>query len=173
MLREYAAFTSDLGVEAKVTDFCVKPGRLTDLMPTWMAARQARSPLTSSEELLESSEDIPRVSLPAQCTGDLLLPNAIPVPGTNHSLHSVSHGVDEVLTHYLAFYKQLKQIERILVNPFRKDRLIATCFMGTRFESDKDIVEKFTLTLHEPRWGSVSSGRHLSFFQPVRTEQIK
>ena len=71
MLREYAAFTSDLGVEAKVTDFCVKPGRLTDLMPTWMAARQARSPLTSSEELLESSEDIPRVSLPAQCTGDV------------------------------------------------------------------------------------------------------
>ena len=80
----------------------------------------------------------------------------MPVPGVSHLIHGVLSGANSGMAHYPKFLKQLKTCEKILQHPGRKERLQATCMMGTPFADYIPCIQSFAFTLHEPRWHATS-----------------
>ena len=151
-LGEYQSFTTDLGTEGKLTDFNLANGAVNGVMPFWAAARVGRQPLAEEGDSRYVQAQPDKAN---KCESDCLLPNAVAIPGSNHLLHSVSQGIDEGMTHYKSFYEDLRVVQQILTAPARKERLLATCFVGTPYAGESKCIEQFSFSLHEPRWSAV------------------
>ena len=90
------------------------------------------------------------------CLGAEFLPNAIPIPGSGHTVHNCMKSFPESMDHWDTFFKYLKIIERLLTHPGRRERMVARCVMGTPFAEYEKDLPICSAHLYEPRWGEVA-----------------
>ena len=139
-LNSIVSFTTDLGTEAKISDFTVLAKE--ELMPPWMASGMLQPDGLDAE--------VEPVEGPT-----FLMPNAVVVPGSLHLLHSVARGMAASLQGWEAFFNELKVLEALLVSRHRRERFLATCVQGTRHEARLGDFHSFSATLYESRWNDV------------------
>ena len=156
-LDEFQSFTSDLGTEVKITDFCLMRERLSSVIPFWLSSRVGRSPL--QPDLPEEDEAPTYLNPLQQCDNDssAFLRNGMPVPGAGHMVHNVIKGLSSAMQHYTQFLEDLKLVERALTHNGRRERIIACCMLGTPFANLTSLISSFSFSLHEERWLAVAA----------------
>ena len=156
-IDEYLAFVTDLGTEVKITDFELDRSDLSSVLPRWLASRASGAPMLQDADDDSSEAVHTRYCNPLlQSQSNAYLRNAMPIPGSGHTVHNSIKDLHTALDHYQEFLDQLKVVELALHHPGRKERILATCFEGTPFDVHRGLVEHFTCTLYEERWGAVS-----------------
>ena len=85
LLSEVVSFTSDMGTEIKVCDFCFDRLTPADIMPGFLAARVGTAPLQEGV----GEDDDAHGDCRVQCDGQEIFRNGIPIPGHNNLIHSI------------------------------------------------------------------------------------
>ena len=119
-------------------------------MPSWLARRAYLAPMPLDVDS-DGEESYPGGPIRFKyhnpllgCLGAECLPNAIPIPGSGHTVHNCMKSLPESMDHWDTFFKYLKIIKRLLTHPGRRERMVARCVMGTPFaEYEKDLLTCF------------------------------
>ena len=156
VLDSFVAFTSDAGVEVKITEYQIDRTQPQKLMSHFLADRVNRAPLKVEEDSDEEEAFDPGKYF-ARCGGQQVFRNAFAIPGVGHSIHNIVKGLPKELPHYGKFFEQCKLVELLLHHPGRNERLVATCFTNTPFADFSAEIRNFSWTLYEDRWGCVAA----------------
>lgn len=138
--RSFQSFTSDLGVESGLSDF---NAGVEQLLPSWR---------TLDDIVPDTGDDLLDQSLPDKH----FLENAFPVAGFQHVTDNACADINKQLDVWDDFYKQLKNIEGLLLAKHRRDMLIWTCIRGTHNVEHEHLFHRWTATLYEKRWHEVT-----------------
>ena len=141
-------FCADSGAEMALAD--VSGVTLQQILPAWML-----DPLTQAHA--ESDDlDCNHEALGARSDSAYVFPSALICPGALHVCRSMVQDVDASLTYFKEWLPSLKAIVYLLHRDHLRQRFLATCVLGSRFECMKDRVRK----LPEPalwRWNTLAS----------------
>ena len=109
VLAEAVTFTSDMGVEMRVSDLSVDHGKPYFIMPNFLASREGKAPPSPE---FDAGED--RESGIWQCSGLVLFVNALPICGANRLVHNIVKESASGIFHYHDFFRQLQVVEQLL-----------------------------------------------------------
>ena len=90
-LDGFVAFTSDAGVEVKLTEYQIDKARLGSFAAPWLSDRVNRALLRKMTRDEDDSVD-PGKDF-AGCEGDQFFRNRFAIPGTGQSIHNIVKGV--------------------------------------------------------------------------------
>jgi hypothetical protein len=145
-LHSFCAFTTDMGTELGVSEFQLESAQA--LMPFWMRPVVVVSDVDVDDQRLPSDTVTPAAS-------SALLPNSLTIPGMLHVCWNMCAEVNNALAHWSTFWEQLKVMEKLVSFRYRRELLLATCFLGTEWADERSSFERFSHRLYEPRWGEV------------------
>ena len=184
-LDEFISNTTDLGTEVKNADFHVHADNLHRLMPDWMLCRpNALVPDDGHEcvrqthaDATENCRSHPAASASRilNAPGQQLLRNCFTITGAHHSIHTISRDMFDTLPDSEKFWANLEVLEAILCDEGRKERFIATCLLGSEYESSIPEFRKFSIQLYKKRWRVVvtfcrASIQHVAIMRRVWDE---
>lgn len=138
-----------MGVELGLPDFSVS-------IPTVLPRHLAFAPMEADSEVAEEACHVPM----AEFAFDInkrspLLEGAVPVAGMQHVVFNMLAEVHTSMSHWDAFWQQLKLMERLLKWEHRRRRYVWSCVTGTLFANREALFERFSATLYDKRWHEV------------------
>ena len=142
-------FCTDSGTEMALAD--ASGVTLEQILPSWML-----DTLTLQADAEPDDLDCNREAMGARSDSPYVFPNALVCPGALHVVHSMVQDVDASLTFFEEWLPSFRALVYLLHRDHLRQRLVATCVLGTRFEGMKDRVRK----LAEPalwRWNALAS----------------
>ena len=145
-LHSFRAFATDMGTELGISEFQLESAQA--LMPYWMRPVALVSDVDVDDQRLPSDTVTPAAS-------SALLPNSLTIPGMLHICWNMCAEVNYALAHWKTFWEQLKVMEKLVSFRYRRELLLATCFLGTQWADERSSFERFSHRLYEPRWGEV------------------
>ncbi len=156
-LRSYVSLTTDMGTEMLLPDFHMG-GAPQSGMPDWSDV--APLEMVFGDDAGGAGGGAPDGA--AQAAQGQLTSHAITVPGLLHIVDNMLHDVDTKLRWWPEFWRQSKNLERLLADNLRRSRFQAKCIEGGPFEEYSRMFKTWSATLYEHRWGST-----LAFFREV------
>lgn len=84
-----------------------------------------------------------------------LMPGAIPVAGIQHIVNNMCADVHESMSHWSAFFADLKVLEAFLRMEERRLRYVWTCLRGTPSAALEERFKRFRGSLYQARWHEV------------------
>jgi hypothetical protein len=176
--------TADMGIELSLSTFNVPKGDPQQLLPGWVERGQMPDDVevaSASDDGadagrldgglddgfldmdVENGEDEPE---PPVAPEPAELPNAnssefqrnsYTFAGLQHMTDNANADSNKSMSHFVAQQKELKQVEAILSEGYRRQRYQWTCLRKSRFSHYHDKFDKFSGSLYEHRWHEVVS----------------
>ena len=149
-LRKVVCVCTDMGTEGGLS--LAQGLKLTELCPAWVS--DANAGLVSEDDLVnlaggDSDSDNDESS-------EYFLPNSIPSPGLLHIFHNMAKDVHMKLNGFDSWVVGFKAIAALLHYKHLRNRLVATCVLGTPWEW---LRGKFDTAAPKPalwRWNTIT-----------------
>ena len=175
--------TADMGIELGLATHELANGDPASLLPPWVERGESQldanfdienednhadndlafDDVENEDEHEPPAEEVNPAPAPAPpAVSNQFMPNAYTFAGVQHVTNNANADADKSMPHFKPWYENLKVVESLLGQGYRRERYQWTCLRKTQYEHHSNMFNHFDGSLYEARWHETVTFRRKS-----------